>query len=197
LHPFKHIIKYTYFLVYLDYNNYKDDMKNGKDFINRVVKKMGYNPSDYTTVEGNVYDEVKEDVLNGLDEGMVFLIGACVPDSPANQIAKSYHELGNRSVITCDVDNGVTIIVACVDDSEKIEGVNIQPLGVINAFLNSLTKLDVAPKESIKEVESKEEDVERISLKDYYRLCLPDNKIGRKSEATLIKELEEANFKVQ
>jgi hypothetical protein len=70
-----------------------------------------------------------------------------------------------------------------------MEGINVQPLGIINAFLNQLGMVTVEPKEE-------GEPKEHISLKEYYRLNLPDNKIGRKSDKTLTKELEEAGFSV-
>ena len=76
-------------------------------------------------------------------------------------------------------------------DSEGGETINVQPLGVINSFLNNL----INGIEPIQEDDT-EENTERVSLKDYYRLNLPWNKIGRKSDATLIRELEEAGFKV-
>lgn len=194
-------------------------MKNTKDFINRVTNKMVYNPSDYTVIENSeVYEEVKEDIVNALDDGMVFIEGTCIPDSVANQIAKEYNSFDTNKVITCDVDNGVSIIVPFDNKSELIEGVNVQSLGVINAFLNEYIKskeplkevvLEVFTKKGvvqpdIKEVMStksdikfkKGEPIEHIPLKDYYRLNLPDNKIGRKSDETLTKELEEAGFKV-
>lgn len=164
-------------------------MRSSKDFIDRVVKKMGYTTNDYTVVEGDIYEEVKEDVLNGLDNGMVFLMGACINDSAANQIA-----IECNGVITCDIDNGVTIIISVLLDSTTHEGINIEPLGAINAFLNDINKIEV------KVVPDNKTDIEdsseHTSLKDYYKLKLPENRIGRKSDKTLIKELEEAGFSV-
>ena len=165
-------------------------MKNGKDFISRVVKKMGYNPDQFTVVDGNVYDEFDEDVSNALDYGMVFIEGSCVNDSIAYQIVREYNTSESYRVITADIDDGVSIIVSALSDT--VEGINVQPLGVINAFLNQLIKGTIQePTNTTAQNES-----EHISLKDYYRLNLPDNKIGRKSDKTLIRELEEAGFKV-
>ena len=94
-------------------------------------------------------------------------------------------------LFTFDKDSGVSLIVSYADDSEIVEGINIQSLGIINTFLNLFNTYSVEP---VNEIE--QEPTEHISLKDYYRLNLPDNKIGRKSDETLIKELEEAGFKV-
>lgn len=180
-------------------------MKNTKDFINRVVKKMGYSPSEFIEVEGDVYEDVLNDTHEGLNEGMVFLIDTCIKDSAANQIAKEYNESEYYQVITFekDKDNSVSIIVSCADGHETVDGVNIQPLGIINAFLNQLTKIGVVIEDTVVDgiqepnKKSVEALTEHISLKDYYRLNLPDNKIGRKSDDRLIKELEEAGFKVE
>ena len=165
-------------------------MRNAKEFIDKVTKKMQYSPSEYTVIDdSNVYEELKEDIINALDIGMVFIEGTCIPDSPANQLAKECNS------ITWDNGNGISIIVP--SDHYLTEGINIQPLGVINTFLNELIKLKVEPillQDTINEED--EETKEHISLKDYYRLNLPENRIGRKSDATLIKELEEAGFGV-
>lgn len=172
-------------------------MRNAKDFISRVVKKMGYTPDQFTVVEGNVYSELFDDIENALDEGMVFLDGSCVVDSEPYKIALEYNYSPASTIITCDVDNGITIIVPLRDDSdEEKEGINVQPLGVINTFLNQLIK--IAHQEEVNEFVEETETVEseEISLKDYYRLNLPDNKIGRKSDETLIRELKEAGFEV-
>ena len=162
-------------------------MRNGKDFINRVVKKMGYNPDQFTVIEGgNDFDRISDEITFGLDSGMVFVLDSLVP-SESMECVKDWSKLDNRSVITADIENGVSIIIK---GEKGEEGVNIQPLGVINSFLNQLINV-VEPVD-----ETEQEPTEHISLKDYYRLNLPDNKIGRKSDETLIKELEEAGFAV-
>ena len=169
-------------------------MRNAKEFINRVVNKMGYTPSQFTVVEGgNDVDRISDEITFGLDEGMVFVLDSLIP-SEANECVKDWSVLDNRKVISCDVDNGVSIIVK--GKSETDEGINIQPLGVINSFLNELIKIN--HQESVNEFVEETETVEseQISLKDYYRLNLPNNKIGRKSDETLIKELKEAGFSV-
>jgi len=161
-------------------------MRNNKEFIEKVTKKLGYNKKQYTVIEDSgVYEDIKEDVLNALDNGIAFIEGACVIDSVVNQVVKEFDS------ITWDNDNGISLIVS-VNPGENEGTINVHPLGVINAFLNGFMK---GVSESIKEDDA-EEDKERISLKDYYRLNLPWNKIGRKSDATLIKELEDAGFKV-
>lgn len=158
-------------------------MRNNKEFIEKVTKKLGYNKNRYTVVEDSgVYEDIKEDVINALDKGIVFIEGACVPNSAVNQVVKDLDS------ITWDNDNGISIIVS-VNAGEN-DTINIKSLGEINAFLNQFMKAPVV------KVEENEDLKERISLKDYYRLNLPDNKIGRKSDDTLIKELEEAGFKV-
>jgi len=165
-------------------------MRSAKDFINRVVRKMGYNPDQFTVVEGgNDFDRISDEITFGLDGGMVFVLDSLIP-TEANECVREWSLLDNRKVISCDVDNGVSIIVK---GEKGEEGINVQPLGVINAFLNQLIKIESqeATNDFVEETET-----ERISLKDYYRLNLPDNKIGRKSDKTLIKELEEAGFKV-
>ena len=169
-------------------------MRNAKEFINRVVKKMEYNPNQFTVVEGgNDVDRISDEITFGLDEGMVFVLDSLIP-SEANECVKDWSVLDNRKVISCDVDNGVSIIVK--GKSKTDEGINIQPLGVINSFLNELIKIN--HQESVNEFVEETETVEseQISLKDYYRLNLPNNKIGRKSDETLIKELKEAGFSV-
>ena len=168
-------------------------MRNAKDFINRVVKKMGYTANQF--IIGN-----QEDTDIVLSNGMLFLEGTCIPNSDANNLAQAYNDNEEFKVITCDIDNGVSIIVSSFGDIEQLEGINIQPLGVINTFLNQLIKIE--SQEAVNEfVEEDKEiveqvDTEHISLKDYYKLNLPDNKIGRKSDKTLIKELEDAGFSV-
>ena len=167
-------------------------MRNGKEFINRVVKKMGYNPDQFAVVESGNLEEVDVAVF---DDGiMTFITGSLTPNSEANDTVKHFHELDTCSVITANIDSGVSIIVSVASINEDTEGVNIQPLGIINSFLNQLINIgnQEATNEIVEEVET-----ERISLKDYYRLCLPENKIGRKSDDTLIKELEEAGYKVK
>ena len=167
-------------------------MRDTKDFINRVVKKLGLNPNEFTVIEdSNVYEDVNEDIINALGKGIVFIEGSCIPNSVANQVAKEFNSLNECKVFTFDKDSGVSLIVSYADDSEIVEGINIQSLGIINTFLNLFNTYSVEP---VNEIE--QEPTEHISLKDYYRLNLPDNKIGRKSDETLIKELEESGFKV-
>ena len=161
---------------------------NSKQFIDRVVNKMGYNPNQFTVVEGgNDFDRISDEITFGLDSGMVFLLDSCVPDTEANECAKEWNKLNDRKVITYDMDGGVSIIIK--GESESVEGLNVQSLGVINSFLNNLNKV-------VEPVEEVEPEVENVSLKDYYRLNLPDNRIGRKSDETLIKELKDAGFSV-
>ena len=165
-------------------------MKSANDFIRRVSNKMGYAPTGFTVIEDTgVYEEVKEDVVNALDNGMAFIQGTTVADSIPNQIAKEYNSLATCKVLTYDKFNGVTLLINYNDNSDTVEGVNIQSLGVINSFLDEL--INGIP---VKEVDK--ESTDHISLKDYYKLNFPDNRIGRKSDETLIKELEEAGFKV-
>jgi hypothetical protein len=172
-------------------------MRNAKEFINRVVKKMEYNPNQFTVVEydeNEVIENVELLVYEELQLGnMVFLVNSCVP-SISKEVAHGYSNSDIAKVITADIDNGVSIIVK--GKSETDEGINIQPLGVINSFLNELIKIN--HQKSVNEFVEETEKVEseQISLKDYYRLNLPNNKIGRKSDETLIKELKEAGFSV-
>jgi len=169
-------------------------MRSTKDFINRVVKKMGYDSSQFTVVESGNFEEVSERITFGLVTGMVFVLDSLTP-SEANKCVKDWSGLDDRSVITADIDNGVSIIVKG-NIIESTDCVNVQPLGVINSFLNQLIKDD--HQENVNEFieESKTVESEQVSLKDYYRLNLPYNKIGRKSDKTLIRELKDAGFKI-
>jgi len=166
-------------------------MRNNREFIEKVTKKLGYNKNKYTVVEDSgVYEEIKEDVINALDKGIVFIEGACIPNSAVNQVVKELNS------ITWDNDNGISIIVS-VNAGEN-DTINIKSLGEINAFINLLMSVDALKPEIVEPIkeESSEDLKESTSLKDEYRKNLPNNKIGRKSDATLIKELEEAGFKV-
>ena len=64
------------------------------------------------------------------------------------------------------------------------------------SFLFGLSANWSLNKDPKKVVDKLDAPIEKISLKDYYKLNLPNNRIGRKSNETLIKELEEAGFKV-
>ena len=169
-------------------------MKSKEEFIKRVVNKMGYFKNDYTVVEGgNDFDRISDEITFAFDDGkMAFVLDSCIP-SEANETVKDFSKLPQYSVITFDKFNGISIIVNVHGEDE---GLNIQPLGVINTFLNNLIKIEHQEEvnEFVEETETVE--IEEISLKDYYRLNLPDNKIGRKSDETLIKELKEAGFEV-
>jgi len=190
-------------------------MRSIPKFISRVINKMGYSINDYTIIDdSSSYEEVKEDVKNGLDKGMVFIEGACVPNTVPNKIVEEYNSIDTVKVLTCDNHTGISIIINYKDESLK--GINVQSLGAINLFLNELQdssiknidksfSKDFAPikeilKEKSNELSSKDkEDLEEKSLKDYYRNCFKDfsdKKIGRKSKETLIKELKEAGFKI-
>ena len=83
-------------------------MRNNKEFIKRVVNKLGYNSKQYTVIEDSgVYEDIKEDVINALEDGIVFIEGACVVDSAVNQVVKEFDSItwdnGNN--------NGISIIL--------------------------------------------------------------------------------------
>ena len=154
-------------------------MKNENEFIKRVSDKMGYSNDGYTVIEK---DETDYEIN---DNGITFVIGSCIDGNTSNEIVKEYNLSKDYKVMTFDKWEGISIIAPF--SCESGEGLNIQGLGTINSFLTLLLA---------KPVIEEEELIENISLKEYYKLNLPDNRIGRKSDETLIKELEEAGFKV-
>jgi len=126
----------------------------------------------------------------------------------AYKVATEYNNKEGYEVLTWAKDFGVTIIFHSSNStsydygyefedliSSKYESVNAQNIGIINELL-SLYKSsgckNVIEDTFIDGVKQPKD----INLKDYYRLCLPSNRIGRKSDKTLIKELKEAGFNV-
>ena len=195
-------------------------MRSKEEYINKVIEKMEYTSyleigvsqeGYFNTVRINkdvvdagervesIYDiifiNISDDIEYMTDCVELALLhlstnGMIVLNDTAITTTASYELATNCNGITWDKFNGVTLIPYASELLNKEDNINIQSLGAINTFLNEYTKISKV------EVNEEGDLVERISLKDYYRLCLPDNKIGRKSDATLIKELEDAGFKV-
>lgn len=172
------------------------------------------------------YQQVKKDVENALNaitpNGMVVMHDTCPPTiahagryregewcGDAYKVAIEQNNSPYANVITWKNDFGVTLITK--DNTEpqsyglsysdltanNFKAVNVQHSGVIVSYLDALRTFKID--EDLDRVELEEEktfDIEQIDLKDYYKLCFPDRKIGRKKEETLIKELKEGGFEV-
>jgi len=160
-------------------------MKNEKEFIHRVTKKLAWFKGGFETIES-------ESTPNEFSNSILFVTNS-IGNKSANDFVITHATCSSSKVLTFDKFGGISLIIPF--ECESDDNINIQSLGVINSFLNHYENVtnQIANIEFKKE---EQEDAEHISLKDYYRLNLPDNRIGRKSDETLIKELEEAGFGV-
>ena len=126
----------------------------------------------------------------------------------AYKVAIEQNNSPYANVITWNKDFGVTIITKetttpqsygiSYSDLTKnnFEAVNCQPLGVITSFLETLRTFQIDEDLDRAEEEITSFDIESIDIKEYYKLCFPDRRIGRKKEETLIKELKNGGFEV-
>ena len=171
------------------------------------------------------YEQVKKDVENALQHikpnGMVVMHDTCPPTlghagrhregewcGDAYKVAIEQNNSPYANVITWNKDFGVTIITKetttpqsygmSYSDLTKnnFEAVNCQPLGVITSFLETLRTFQIDEDLDRAEEEITSFDIESIDIKEYYKLCFPDRRIGRKKEETLIKELKNGGFEV-
>jgi hypothetical protein len=127
----------------------------------------------------------------------------------AYKVAIEQNNSPYANVITWNNDFGLTMITKGNTEPQsyglsysdltanRFKAVNAQNSGVIVAFLDSLRTFKID--DDLDRVELEEQktfDIEEINIKDYYKLCFPNRKIGRKKEETLIKELKEGGFEV-
>lgn len=136
----------------------------------------------------------------------------------AHKVATEYYNSEGFRVFTWNKDFGVTVLVkdsrALVMEypttfeyliKSNYESVNAKSLNELNEIFEHLKKSNEGSKDAHNTNESNKLSdkidragvpVETIPLKEYYKLCFPDNRIGRKSDKTLIKELKEGGFEV-
>ena len=134
----------------------------------------------------------------------------------AYKVAIECNNSDKAEVYTWNKDFGVTIIMpgegSTINEygltysdltKNNFQAVNSQPIGVLTAMLESFSVLrrNIEDDEALDRVELDHEevqtlDIEEIDIKEYYKLCFPDRRIGRKKEETLIKELKDGGFEV-
>ena len=171
------------------------------------------------------YNQVKLDVENALSiltpNGMVVMHDTCPTKrkhvepkkdeiqewcGESFKVAAEYNKMDGFSVITWAQDFGVTIIRTGNDydlisfDYDinfynllkyKYEMVNAQSIEAIESSLYNWNEVSNNIKNDINS-----KNLPVIPLKEYYKSKLPDKRIGRKGERTLISELKDAGFDV-